>query len=232
MEKDKAKILLVEDDQSLGLVMRDFLALSGYNCLLIDDGISAWNIFQSTPFDLCILDVMLPRMDGFSLAEKIRNINTNVPILFLTSKLSKEDKIIGFKTGADDYITKPFNIEELVLRIEVFLKRSRKELFDEKITRIGTYTFDYENLHLKNGNNKYALSQREAEILHLLCINPGGTIKRDDLLNTIWGTDDYFKGRSLDVFISKLRKYLKGDPKIEIQNLYSIGFRLIVHNED
>lgn len=232
MEKDKPKILLVEDDQSLGLVIRDFLILSGYNCLLIDDGISAWNIFQSTPFDLCILDVMLPRMDGFSIAEKIRNINANVPILFLTSKQSKEDKIIGFKTGADDYITKPFNIEELVLRIEVFLKRSRKELYNEKIFRIGLYTFDYENLLLQNGNNKYTLSQREADILHLFCINPGGIIKRDDLLNTIWGTDDYFKGRSLDVFISKLRKYLKGDPKIEIQNLYSIGFRLIVRNEE
>jgi len=232
MEKSKAKILLAEDDQSLGIVVRDFLSLSGYDCRLENDGALAWNTFKTNPFDLCILDVMLPSMDGFSLAEKIRKRDVNIPILFLTSKQSKEDRIVGFKTGADDYITKPFNIEELVLRIEVFLKRSRKEFCDEKITQIGTYTFDYENLLLQNGNNKYTLSQREADILHLFCINPGGLLKRDDLLNTIWGTDDYFKGRSLDVFISKLRKYLKGDPKIEIQNLYSIGFRLKVHTSE
>lgn len=228
METHKAKILLVEDDESLGLVVRDYLLLSGYNCILKDNGESAWNFFETANVDLCVLDVMLPRMDGFSLAEKIRKINTNVPILFLTSKLSKEDKILGFKTGADDYITKPFNIEELVLRIEVFLKRSRNQPNTEKIHHIGNYLFDYQNLLLQYNNNKYSLSQKEADILHAFCMNPGGIIKRDDLLNSIWGSDDYFKGRSLDVFISKLRKHLKDDPKIEIQNLYSVGFRLKV----
>lgn len=226
MEKSKAKILLAEDDKSLGLVIKDYLALSGYDCTLKDDGLSAWSTFQSFQFDLCILDVMLPRMDGFCIAEKIREINTNVPILFLTSKQSKEDKITGFKTGADDYITKPFNIEELVFRIEVFLKRSQNGSSNEKALQIGQYAFDYHDLLLKKGEQKQPLSQKEADILHLLCLNIGGIVKREDLLNTIWGSDDYFKGRSLDVFISKLRKYLKDDPKIEIQNLYSVGFRL------
>lgn len=226
----KAKILLVEDDESLGLVIRDYLMLSGYDCILNDNGELAWKTFQSLKFDLCIFDVMLPNMDGFSLAEKVRRINTNVPILFLTSKQSKEDKILGFKTGADDYITKPFNIEELVLRIEVFLKRSLSHSNTEKIFQIGKYTFDYQNLSLRKDSSVYPLSQKEADILHIFCQNPGCIIKREDLLNSIWGTDDFFKGRSLDVFISKLRKYLKDDPSIEIQNLYSIGFRLKIED--
>lgn len=232
MDTLKAKILFAEDDESLGLVVRDYLLLSGYDCILKDNGESAWDSFQSLKFDLCILDVMLPRLDGFTLAEKIRKVNTNVPILFLTSKLSKEDKIIGFKTGADDYITKPFNIEELVLRIEVFLKRSRNQPNTEKIHHIGRFIFDYQNLLLQKDSIKYSLSQKEADILHVFCLNSGGIIKRDDLLNTIWGSDDYFKGRSLDVFISKLRKYLKDDPKIEIQNLYSVGFRLKIETDN
>jgi len=231
MEKSKVKILLVEDDQSLGIVVKDFLSLSGYDCQLEVDGISAWDTFQSRSFDLCILDVMLPSMDGFSLAEKIRRIDINVPILFLTSKQSKEDRITGFKIGADDYITKPFNIEELILRIEVFLKRSKNKVNVENIFQIGEYTFDYNNLLLQKGNSKQVLSQKEADILRLLCVDSGNILKRDDLLKSVWGSDDYFKGRSLDVFISKLRKYLKNDPRIEIQNLYSIGFRLKVNSE-
>jgi len=227
----KAKILLAEDDLTLGLVIKDYLTISNYDCTLKDDGLAAWNIFQSSKFDICILDVMLPSMDGFSLAENIRKINTNVPILFLTSKQSKEDKIIGFKTGADDYITKPFNIEELVLRIEVFLKRSQNQTTAEIVFHIGQYTFDYQNLWLKKGDTKQQLSQMEADILKVLCQNSGDIVKRDDLLNTIWGSNDYFKGRSLDVFISKLRKYLRDDPKIEIQNLYSIGFRFKVDTD-
>ncbi len=226
MNAFKAKILLVEDDESLGLVVRDYLMLSGYDCVLKDNGESAWNTFQSLKFDLCIFDVMLPNMDGFSLAEKVREINTHVPILFLTSKQSKEDKILGFKTGADDYITKPFNIEEVVLRIEVFLKRSQSHPNTEKVFQIGTFVFDYQNLVLQKDSYKYSLSQKEADILQIFCLNLGGIVKRDYLLKSIWGTNDYFKGRSLDVFISKLRKYLKDDPAIEIQNLYSVGFRL------
>lgn len=226
----KAKILLAEDDLTLGLVIKDYLTISNYDCILKDDGLAAWDTFQSYKFDICILDVMLPSMDGFSLAENIRKINTNVPILFLTSKQSKEDKIIGFKTGADDYITKPFNIEELVLRIEVFLKRSQNQTSTEIVFHIGQYTFDYQNLRLQKGDTNQQLSQMEADILKVLCQNSGDIVKRDDLLNTIWGSNDYFKGRSLDVFISKLRKYLKDDPKIEIQNLYSIGFRFKVEN--
>ncbi|RPH29187.1 MAG: DNA-binding response regulator [Bacteroidales bacterium] len=226
MDTYKAKILLVEDDESLGLVVRDYLSLSGYDCILKEDGESAWNTFQTLKFDLCVFDIMLPRMDGFSLAEKVRGINAQVPILFLTSKQSKEDRILGFKTGADDYITKPFNIEELVLRIEVFLRRSMNKPSAEKKYHLGKYIFDYQNLTLHIGTTEYPLSQKEADILQTFCLNPEGIVKRDELLNAIWGSDDYFKGRSLDVFISKLRKHLKDDPSIEIQNLYSVGFRL------
>lgn len=227
----KAKILLAEDDLTLGLVIKDYLTISNYDCTLKDDGLAAWNTFQSRKFDICVLDVMLPSMDGFTLAENIRKVNTNVPILFLTSKQSKEDKILGFKTGADDYITKPFNIEELVLRIEVFLKRSQNQTATEIVFNIGHYTFDYQNLWLQKGDTKQQLSQMEADVLKVLCQNSGDIVKRDDLLNSIWGSNDYFKGRSLDVFISKLRKYLKDDAKIEIQNLYSIGFRLRIDTD-
>lgn len=232
MNSNKAKILLVEDDESLGPVVSDYLKLSGYDCILKEDGESAWNAFNSYKIDLCIFDIMLPRMDGFSLAEKVREINAHVPILFLTSKQSKEDRILGFRIGADDFITKPFNIEELVLRIEVFLRRSMNKQTIEKKYNLGKYIFDYQNLLLHNGEKRYSLSQKEADILQILCLNPEAVIKRDELLITIWGSDDYFKGRSLDVFISKLRKHLKDDPSIEIQNLYSVGFKLKIEGNN
>jgi DNA-binding response OmpR family regulator len=228
MEKTKAKILFVEDDISLGMVVKDYLTISKFEVILCDNGISAWETFPHHQFDLCILDVMLPKMDGFALAESIRKINEQIPIIFLTAKASFDDKIAGFKTGADDYITKPFNIEELVYRIEVFLKRTKSGSVPKDYYELGNYFFDYHNLSLTIKGKTKKLTQKEADILHLLCIHSGTVIKREEVLNKIWGDDDYFLGRSLDVFISKLRKYLKDDSNIKIQNYHSVGFKLCI----
>lgn len=227
----KSNILLVEDDENLGSVIRDYLQICGYEIALYMDGEAGWAAFQQKSYDLCILDVMMPKLDGFSLAERIRAKDEKVPILFLTAKSNKEDKIAGFKMGGDDYITKPFNIEELVLRIEVFLKRSQqKPIANKQLFIIGNYRLEYKNLLLCFGeNDKQHLTQKEADVLRLLCLEMGNVVKREDILTPIWGNDDYFAGRSLDVFISKLRKYLKEDSRIEIQNVHSVGFRLIVH---
>lgn len=223
----KSQILLVEDDINLGSVIQDYLALNGFDITLCTDGESAWEAFCKQTFDLCVLDVMLPKLDGFSLAERIRTNNHDIPILFLTARSSKDDKISGFKMGGDDYIIKPFNIEELVLRIEVFLKRSKPQALNKHtLFNLGKYTFDYENLHLIHDAHPLSLTQKEADILRILCLSKGNVVKREDILTPIWGNDDYFAGRSLDVFISKLRKYLKQDPSIEIQNIHGVGFKL------
>lgn len=226
MESKNISILLVEDDQNLGIVIRDYLNLSGYEVDLMENGKTGWNAFQNKTYDLCILDIMLPELDGFTLAEMIRNRNEMIPILFLTAKATKEDKLKGFKIGADDYIIKPFNIEELILRVEVFLKRSKNNNSPKNIFTIGKYLFDYKNLVLDFNGEKRSLTQKEADLLKNLCIHKDEVVKRDDILNSVWGNDDYFTGRSLDVFISRLRKYLKEDSSIEIQNLHSVGFRL------
>ena len=228
MNTDKEiAILLVEDDTNLGFVIKDNLDLNGYHVDLCENGELAWQHFNRNSYDLCVLDIMLPKMDGFSLAEKIRSINDQVPILFLSAKSMKEDKIQGFKIGADDYITKPFSIEELLLRIEVFLRRtSRNDLDKESQFEIGKYKFDYKNLCLEFGKVKKSLTKREADLLRQLCLNKDVVLKRNEILNKIWGDDDYFNGRSLDVFISKLRKYLKDDPSISIVNYHAVGFKL------
>lgn len=223
-------LLIVEDDTNLSLVIKDYLVLSGFNVTLCDNGKTGWETFQTAPFDLCILDIMLPEFDGFTLAEKIRKQNTAVPILFLTAKGDKDDKIKGFKLGADDYIVKPFNIEELVLRIEVFLKRSRQAVSPKQIFALGNYTFDYLNLCLRSTDKSHKLTQREADVLRLLCQNEGKITKREDLLVQIWGEDDYFLGRSLDVFISKLRRYMKHDSSVTIVNHHGVGFQLNVNH--
>lgn len=228
MEKNNISILLVEDDQYLGIVVRDFLNLKGYSVDLADNGTKGWDFFISKKYDLCILDIMLPEKDGFMIAEMIRAQNESVPIIILTAKASMEDKLRGFKIGVDDYITKPFNIEELVFRIEVFLKRSQNNSSTKKIFPVGKYTFDYQNLFIELEGIKRNLTQKEADLLKLLCIHIGEVIKRDEILNNVWDNDDYFTGRSLDVFISRLRKYLKDDPNVEIQNLHSVGFKLNV----
>jgi DNA-binding response OmpR family regulator len=224
----KAKILLVEDDENLGNVIRDYLQMCGYEVDLQIDGDMGWEAFKSSAHDLYILDVMMPKLDGFSLATKIRKENQHTPILFLTAKSGKEDKIHGFKIGADDYILKPFNIEELVLRIEVFLKRSKPSAAKKSLFEIGHFIFDYDNLQLNQGETSQALTQKEADVLKLLSLHVGNVVKREDILIPIWGNDDYFAGRSLDVFISKLRKYLRSDSRIEIMNVHSVGFKLQV----
>lgn len=224
----KAKILLVEDDESIGFLIKDNLELKGYQLIHSTDGINGLAEFNKHSFDLCILNIMLPKLDGFSLAEKIRERNTQIPILFLTARSLPEDKLKGFKTGGDDYITKPFNFEELLSRIEVFLKRNSISSNDISIFSIGKTIFDYNNLTLNILDNKYNLTQKEADILKIFCQNLNTIIKRDILLNKVWGDNDYFIGRSLDVFIVKLRKYLVDEPCIEIQNVHGVGFKLVL----
>jgi DNA-binding response OmpR family regulator len=223
----KPKILLVEDDPNLGFVLQDNLTMRGYETCLRADGEQGLQAFKNDIFDLCILDVMLPKVDGFTLGRSIREANQQIPILFLTAKSMTEDKLEGFKLGGDDYITKPFNIEELVARIEVFLKRPLKSNSAiEKIFSLGNYQFDHENLRLQHSNGDKVLTVKESEVLKMLFLNRERILKREEILTSVWGEDDYFMGRSMDVFISKLRKYLKDDPKIEIVNFHGVGFKL------
>ena len=223
------RILLVEDDPSLGFVIKDNLSLKGYDVTLCTDGEAAENTFNTSTFQLCIFDVMLPKKDGLSLAKYVRSKNKNIPILFLTAKAMMEDKLTGFQTGADDYITKPFSLEELLCRIEVFLRRSSEELPTQlKKFHVGSYEFDYTTLTLRNPASEKTLTQKEAEVLQLLYYNRHRVLKREEILKEVWGDDDYFMGRSMDVFISKLRKYLKEDPAVQIVNYHGVGFRLEV----
>lgn len=230
MPADSKKILLVEDDPNLGFVIKDNLTIRGYDVTLCRDGAEGENTFHQHTFNLLILDVMLPKKDGFSLARSIREKDKEVPILFLTAKSMMDDKLTGFQTGGDDYITKPFSLEELVYRIEVFLRRSAgaEPVADEKIFQVGEFTFDPFNLTLRNRTSEKTLTQKEAEVLKLLFQNRDRVLKREEILKKVWGDDDYFMGRSMDVFISKLRKYLKEDPAIQIVNYHGVGFRLEV----
>lgn len=225
----KQKILLVEDDANLGFVVKDNLSLKGYEVTLCADGQAAMQTFKPSLFQICLLDVMLPKVDGFTVARYIRERDNEVPILFLTAKGMTEDKLEGFKTGADDYITKPFSFEELYYRIDVFLRR-RKPLADTRtgLVAIGEYVFDVSKLTLNHAKGNRSLTQREAIILELLCRHRDSTLKREEILNQVWGDDDYFMGRSLDVFISKLRKYLQHDSTVQIVNHHGIGFCLKV----
>lgn len=220
-------ILLAEDDPALGVVIKDNLEQSGYDVCLATDGKSAIELYQSSQFDVCLLDVMLPKTDGFEVAQSIRQHSEEVPILFLTAKSMEEDRITGFQSGGDDYITKPFSMKELILRIEVFLKRSSAKTENESY-QLGQYIFDYNNLTLSSNKDSYQLTPKEALVLKYLCDNKSKVVKRNDILNAVWGTDDYFLGRSMDVFISRLRKYLKADPNISIKNIHGVGFTLDV----
>jgi DNA-binding response OmpR family regulator len=219
------RILLVEDDPSLGFVVKDGLAMKGFDVVLCADGEKGQEAFDLESFDVCILDVMLPKRDGFTLAQDIRRKNSVIPILFITAKGMLEDKIAGFTAGGDDYLVKPFSMEELFLRIDVFLRRtSTGDAAD--ILQIGAYSFDARNLTLHHPSGDKVLTQKESEVLELLCRNKDRILKREEILKKVWGDDDYFLGRSLDVFISKLRKYLKEDPTLEIVNYHAVGFRL------
>ncbi|NND34772.1 MAG: response regulator transcription factor [Saprospiraceae bacterium] len=223
-----AHILYVEDDETLGFVTRDNLEINGFKVTHITDGREAMNILSTLQFDLAILDVMLPHIDGYELGRAIRQQNADVPILYLTAKSLKDDRLTGFSLGADDYITKPFSIEELVFRIHVFLKRSKSGTAEVTGGRVnlGQYTFEYANLVLASDGEKRLLTQKEGDLLNYLILHKNRLCKRSEILEKIWGEDDYFMGRSLDVFISRLRKYLASDPSINLENIHSVGFKL------
>lgn len=223
------KILYAEDDATLAFLTKDNLEQTGFDVHHFSDGQSALNFFQSNEVDVCILDIMMPKMDGFELATAIRKINANVPIIFLSAKTLKEDKLKGLRLGADDYLIKPFSIEELVLKIEIFLKRSgRSRQTNTNFINVGKYLFDAKNFMLIVDNDTINLTQRESDLLVLLLENKNIVIKREVILKKLWGDDDYFMGRSLDVFISRLRKIFANEKSIVIENLHGIGFRLNV----
>lgn len=224
------QILLVEDDTSLGFIISDQLRLDGYNVTLCSDGVEGLQKFSEKKFHLCIFDVMMPKKDGFTLARDIRKVDQNIPILFLTAKSSDEDKVQGFKSGGDDYLTKPFNVEELQLRVAAMLRRIdiSKDQPEPSVYNIGEYTYDTTNYELKHPNFEKVLTKKEAQIMKMLCKSINEVVAREIILNAVWGQDDYFVGRSLDVFITKLRKYLKEDSRIQITNIHGIGFKLEV----
>ena len=228
----KAHILLVEDDENLGFVTKDNLEITGFNVTWAKDGEAGFEAFCKGDFDLCVLDVMLPKKDGFQLGKEIKAVNESTPIIFLTAKSLDPDKVQGFKIGADDYITKPFNMELLTLRIKALLKRyfsgETNNNDDKDVFEIGKYSFHFKNQELIFGNENKHLTKKEAEILRLLCLNKNQLLTRELTLKIIWGENDYFKGRSMDVFITKLRKYLKADERIEIINVHGAGFKLQV----
>ncbi len=226
----KATLLYVEDDATLAFLTKENLEEAGYLVVHYGNGNEAISNFTSRKFDLCLLDIMLPRLDGFELARRIRKVDEAIPILFLTAKQAAEDKLQGFNLGGDDYITKPFNIEELKRKIEVFLKRryiieTSTDKLNDKIA-LGTYTLMADNQVLIHGTNERHLTRREADLLKLFFLNPNQLLKREDILLKIWGNDEYFTGRSLDVFITRLRKYVKDDSNIRIENVHSMGFRM------
>lgn len=224
------KILLVEDDINLGSVLSEFLALKKYNVDLCKDGEEGISKFNSNSYDLCLLDIMMPKMDGFTLAKEIRNIDKSIPIIFLTAKSMQKDKIEGLKLGADDYITKPFNTEELLLRISAILKRSSKGNIYRKsgLVNVGKYSFDYAKRELNYKKVIQSLTYKEAELLRLLCENKNNILRRELALKEIWNDETYFTSRSMDVYITKLRNYLKSDKSIVIENVHGVGFKLIV----
>jgi len=225
----KAKILLAEDDLSLGFVIKDNLQDAGYEVTHCPDGEVAWQQFQKKEFDICLLDVNMPVRDGFSLAKKIRQQSDIVPVLFLTAKSLEEDKIKGFQTGADDYITKPFSMQELIMRMEVFLRRTKKLHADEiEEYKIGKLKFVFNELKLYNGDEVISLTQRECDLLRFFAQHINKILKREEVLLNVWGKDDYFLGRSMDVFITKLRKHFKADPNIVLETIHAVGFRLHV----
>jgi DNA-binding response OmpR family regulator len=225
----KRKILLVEDDTNLGNLLQDSLELKNYEVTLKRNGEEGWNEYKTGKFDMCILDVMMPKKDGFTLAKEIRRANAQIPIIFLTAKVLKEDTIEGLKIGADDYLTKPFSMEELTLRMDNIFKRVPKaEMSEQNEFQIGKYVFDNSSRTLTIGDNQLKLTTKESELLKMLALHIDKLLERDIALNTVWGTDSYFAGRSMDVYIAKLRKYLKEDTGVEILNVHGTGFKLLV----
>jgi len=231
-DKKNFKILLCEDDTNLGMVLKNYLELNDYDIILERDGRLGLAAFQREKFDICLLDVMMPNMDGFTLAEEIRDIDPDVPLFFLSAKTMKEDIIQGYKLGADDYITKPFDSEVLLLKIKAILKRSEEEnrISDNIEFDLASYHFNPKLRELKKGDTVQTLSPKENELLKMLAEHKNDLLPRERALKKIWGSDTYFNGRSMDVYIAKLRKYLREDPTIEIVNIHGNGFRLVAPN--
>lgn len=233
MGKPKIKLLLVEDDTNFGAVLKDFLTFNDYDVVHAVDGEDGWKKFNSDKYDLCILDVMMPKKDGFTLAKEIREVNKQVPIIFLTAKSMKSDVLHGYQVGADDYLNKPFDSEVLLYKIKAITERGGAETAEaEENTqtefKIGSFTFDSKLRNLSNGTEEYKLSPKENALLKLLCQHMGDLMPRELALVRIWKDDNYFTARSMDVYIVKLRKYLKSDPKVSISNIHGEGFRLVV----
>jgi DNA-binding response OmpR family regulator len=223
----KARILLAEDDKSLAFIMKDTLEDQGYDVYHCSDGRKAMDVFDRNNFDICLLDVMMPQKNGFEVAQKIRSESELVPILFISTKVLEEDKLKGYQSGADDYITKPFSMAELLLKIEVFLRRTRR-LHSEIIKEFsfGDFHFNYTDLRLKTGKEEFNLTQKEADLLLFFCEHPNIILKREEILLNVWGKDDFFLGRSMDVYITKLRKFLKSTETVSIETIHTVGYRL------
>jgi len=226
------RILLAEDDPNLGSLLQEYLHLKGLQTTLFSDGLQAWEAFLAAEYDLCILDVMMPQLDGFGLAKRIRAHSASQPIIFLTAKSLQEDILEGFRIGADDYLCKPFNMEELLLRIRAVLKRSQSEQAESppplSVFRLRGYTFYYDEMRLEYGQQSFKLTSKEAELLRLLCLQRNQVLSRQEALKAIWGDDSYFNARSMDVYITKLRKFFKEDSQISILNIHGSGFKLLV----
>ncbi|MCU0363754.1 MAG: response regulator transcription factor [Bacteroidales bacterium] len=227
----EVRIFLVEDDLSFGSVLKSYLEINDYSVEWVDDGKYALDHFRKGDFNICILDIMLPHVDGFTIAREIRQINTEVPIIFLTAKKMKEDVLQGYGVGADDYITKPFDTDILLAKINAILSRRDPRSGERDIYEIGIYTFNSKLRILSSGSDEKKLSPKEAQLLELLATNQNSLISREMALRKIWGSDDYFTARSMDVYITKLRKFLSDDPSLTIKNIHGAGFQLIVRDD-
>lgn len=223
------RILFVEDDMNLGLLLKENLDNKGFNTVWCRNGDEGLKVFQKEKFNLCILDVMMPQKDGFTLSKEIRSVDTGIPIIFLTARGRDSDKIAGFEAGGDDYVTKPFSTQELCLRINAILKRTQQQASSIKNNTAGSFVFDHIKMTLQRGNDIKKLSSKETELLAILINNKNELVPRNQILEKVWGNDDYFSAKSMDVYVSKIRKLLKDDPRIEILNAYGIGFKLIVN---
>jgi DNA-binding response OmpR family regulator len=224
MSEATLRILLAEDDLNLGALLSDHLASEGFEVQLCQNGEMALKAFRAGHFDLCLLDVMLPKMDGFSLARQIRALDEKMPLIFITARSLKDDKLKGYGVGADDYITKPFDPEELLWKIKALVRRSERRKPGQEMICVGNYTFDFTNQLLVIKGVSRRITEKESDILKYLCERRNRVIKREEMLKDLWGENDYFLGRSLDVFITKIRKYLKEDPGIRIENVFNVGF--------
>ncbi len=228
--ENQLKVLLAEDDKNLGTILKAYLEAKGFPTTLCGDGQEALDKFKREDYHFCVFDVMMPVMDGFTLAGEIRKLDKKIPMLFLTAKAMQEDKLKGFELGADDYLTKPFSMEELLLRMKAIIRRSAEDTARPTTFTIGSYSFDYNRQLLTRGKEENKLTSKESELLRLLCENLNNVLDRSVALNKIWYDDSYFNARSMDVYITKLRKYFKEDSNIELMNVHGVGFKLLVNN--